>query len=72
MAAVHQPVTERSLPRRGRYENSRRGAARPLPKSARAKLLVLTRAIWILAGVLLGATAGWIVFRAFLTLITLD
>jgi hypothetical protein len=33
---------------------------------------ITNRISWILAGMLLGATAGWAIFQAFLTLITLD
>ena len=38
----------------------------------RKKTPVSNRIKWMLAAVLLGAAAGWTVFRAFLTLITLD
>jgi hypothetical protein len=34
--------------------------------------LLRDHAIWILSGIILGAAAGWTVFRAFLTLVTLD
>lgn len=67
MAAVHH---ERAA------EGSRRGNIKPstaLPHAKRAPArLFVTRAIWILTGILLGAAAGWTVFRAFLILITLD
>ncbi len=33
---------------------------------------ISNRISWILAAMMLGATAGWMIFRAFLTLITLD
>lgn len=33
---------------------------------------ISNRVSWILAGMMLGATAGWMIFRAFLTLLTLD
>ena len=52
--------------------NSRPNAALRGTKAARARSFVLTRATWVLTGILLGAAAGWTAFRAFLTLITLD
>lgn len=33
---------------------------------------IANRVKWILAGIMLGAAAGWTIFQAFLTLVTLD
>lgn len=41
-------------------------------KSKHGRDLVPNRVKWVLAGLMLGATAAWMVFRALLTLITLD
>ena len=41
-------------------------------KRKRKPRSVSSRLNWILAGMMLGATAGWMIFRAFLALITLD
>jgi hypothetical protein len=41
-------------------------------KSEHKRTPISNRIKWILAGIMLGAAAGWMVFQAFLTLITLD
>jgi hypothetical protein len=45
-------------------------AARPPRKRERTS--VSNRVKWALAGMMLGAAAGWTIFQAFLTLVTLD
>lgn len=47
-------------------------ASRLPTRSKREQASVSSRVKWIVAGIMLGAAAGWMVFRAFLDLITLD
>ena len=55
-----------------RHNSKPTAAPPPRAKRARFRTFVLNRSIWILTAILLGAAAGWTVFRAFLTLVTLD
>ncbi len=74
MAAVHhERVVERRLYEQApEFDHSRPSATEPGAKRARRWPRLRNRAIWILSGILLGAAAGWTVFRAFLVLVTLD
>ena len=72
MAAVrHERVAGRRLQAQT-FDRSRPSATAPGVKRARGWPLPRNRAIWILSGILLGAAAGWTVFRTFLVLVTLD
>ena len=47
--------------------------AAQLPAKRERKLRSISNRIsWILAAAMLGATAGWMIFQAFLTFITMD
>lgn len=74
MPAVHHDrVVERRLHEQEQtFGHSPPSAAAPRTRRARGWPLLRNRAIWILSGILLGAAAGWTVFWAFLTLVTLD
>lgn len=73
MAAVrHERVVGRRL-HKPKFDRSRPNATGLGVERARGWSLLRNRAIiWILSGILLGAVAGWTVFRTFLVLVTLD
>ena len=60
---------QRSLGRRSQEQPASKAAQ---PRTRDKQAFVSNRVKWALAGMLLGAAAGWMVFRAFLTLVTLD
>jgi hypothetical protein len=70
MAGVHH---ERVVGRRLHGQAQKFDRSAPRVERVRGWSLLRNRAIiWILSGILLGAAAGWTVFRAFLVLVTLD
>ncbi len=74
MATVHHDhVVGRRLHMQDQaFDHSRPSTTGPGAKRAHRWPLLRNRAIWILSGILLGAAAGWAVFWAFLTFVTLD
>lgn len=73
MAVHSERVVGRRLHEKAQQlDHSRPSATGPGMKRARGWPLLRNRAIWILSGILLGAAAGWTVFRTFLVLVTLD